>query len=119
MYVLPEHVNAVQEFVLSLGQTLYKYPAPESAVDAFLQPEELDIPNISDDDSLDSPDSVELVSFFADMSTSTARSREQVSASIPQLTPSAVGSSISPHMSMNKYYCIVVGKKTGVFWDEW
>ena len=116
VYVLPEHVNAVQQFVLSLGQTLYKFPAPESADDDFLQPEEMNLnnPKFSDDESLDS---VELVSFFSQMSTETSSSREHASPCPPQPTPSVVGSSSSPHMSMNKYYCILVGKKTGVFWD--
>lgn len=117
VYVLPEHVDAVQEFILSLGQTLHKFPAPESAAcEPFLQPEELNNPNLSDDDSLDS---VELVSIFSQMSTSPSSSREHASACIPQPTPSAVGSSTSPRMSMNKYYCILIGKKTGVFWDQW
>jgi hypothetical protein len=114
VYVLPEHVNAVQEFVLSLSPTLYNFPAPESAVDPLLQPEGLNNPNISDDDSLDS---VELVSFFSQMSTSS--SIEEASGCTPPPTPSAVGSSSSPHMSLNRYYCILIGKKTGVFWDQW
>jgi hypothetical protein len=119
VYVLPEHVNAVQEFVLrlSLGQTLYKFPAPESAGDPFLQPEELDNSNFSDDDS---SDSVELVSIFSQMSTSTSSPRDHASASacISQPTSSAVASPFS-QMRMNKYYSILIGKKTGVFWDQW
>lgn len=138
VYVLPEHLNTVQEFVLSLGQPLF--PAPELDCDPFLQPEELNH-NSSDGDM--SSGSVELVSFFSQMSTSSLTSSTPAASSsgnrasafspgfsapassIPSASYVPLASSTSPqcpqtlHTSMNRYYCILIGKKTGVFWDKW
>jgi hypothetical protein len=132
VYVLPEHVNAVQEFVLSLGQTIF--PPPDLDRDPS---EELvfDDHNSSDGDV---SDSVELTSVFSRMSTSSGLTPSTPAASssgnrasaftsgfsapaLPITSASYVplASSQTPDTSMNKYYCILIGKKTGVFWEKW
>jgi hypothetical protein len=141
VYVLPEHLKAVQAFILSLGQTLAAPESERANCDPFLQPEELDGANSSDSDN-----SVELVSLSSWMSISNISTPSSLSTSnistpsasslrnrapafttkfsarapaIPSAGDILLGSSTSPHMRINKYYSILIGKKTGVFWDQW
>jgi hypothetical protein len=125
VYVLPENLNAVQRFDLSLGQPIF--PAPESDYHPFLHPQNPDSSS-EIDLSDESSDSVELVSLFPLLSTSTTLSISTPGASSRNRAP-AVPTAFSPQVSpvpsasactsIRKYYVVLVGKKTGVFWEEW
>jgi hypothetical protein len=125
VYVLPEHLRQVQQFVLSLGQPIFSSPTMED----YFQPEALNTDNLSDVNCSDeSSDPLELVSGFSSLSTSASndyvRSTPSASTTVRSI-PAFVSTSTqdspipSPTKPLNRYYSILVGKKTGVFWDEW
>ena len=61
-----------------------------------------------------------LATSFTQLSTSDGSS--QVSsrqASFPVRRPTVVQPDTSPRKSLKKYYVVTIGKRTGVFWEEW
>lgn len=133
VYVLPENLCRVQQFVLSLGQPIFS--APTVDVCPSLQPEEVNAPNSPEQSS----DFQELTSGFSTLSVSTSSgyvssTPPALSSSHPSSTPAFGPISSIPSISHiplcaspspriptkgNRYYTVVVGKKTGVFWDKW
>lgn len=142
VYVLPENLHAVQEFVLSLGQPILS--PPPIGQDPVVQSEGF-VPHLGSDgaDDLDQHDSTDETT--DDLEFSSALSQLSISRQSVPSTPSAsrhhsptfssgllsqaspitpagyISShlSFSPHKSSKKYYAVVIGKKAGVFWDEW
>lgn len=130
VYVLPENLCQVQQFVLSLGQPIVSGPI----MDCYFPPEATNADNLSDVNCSDeSSDPLELISVFSSLSTSTPSDHGQSSpsasttfvstsaqdSSIPSISHIPLHSSASPTKPLNRYYSVLVGKKTGVFWDEW
>lgn len=160
VYVYPEHLAAVQQFLLALGQPLILDPARHDEPPAQL--EEVDAPvsplselqGAGDFDGGYSPDK----SFEHELSMTSSLSRVSLSSSYVSSTPSNSGSThrsrlftsnsssrtspnpaarhsrmeslpintvpSSAHQAASqnqnlKYYCVTIGKKTGIFWDEW
>ena len=84
VYVLPENLDAVHQFVLSLSQPIF--PAPESDYHPFLHPQSPDSP-FEIDLSDESLDSVVLTSIFSRLSTSTTLSTSTLGASTRNHAP--------------------------------
>lgn len=143
VYVYPEHLATVQQFLLALGQPLILNPAGNGEIPT--EPEDAEVPDsplsefrgAGGFDGRDSPEESEygltssmsrlsLSSSYMSSIPSTASSTRRLftsSHASPTRTTrqiSTVPSSLhqaSP--SSNKYYTVTIGKKTGVFWDEW
>ena len=130
IYVLPEHLCQVQQFVLSLGQPIVLCPT----MDAYFQHKSSNADYFSDVScSYESSDPLDLISAFSSLSTSTSSDYVQLTPSasttfvatsaqdlpIPSISHIPLHSSASPTKQSNRYYSILIGKKTGVFWDEW
>ena len=149
VYVYPEHLAAIQQFMLALSQPLVLEPAGNAVFPA--KPKEVDVPvsPLSEFQGLDglgggySPDESEY-------ELTSSMSRLSLSSSYISLTPCTSSSTCHSHLftpscasptpaachspmaintvpftshwvspSKNKYYSATIGKKIGVFWDEW
>ena len=148
VYVYPEHLATVCQFLLALGQPLVLDPAengdfpPEPEVDVLASPLSefqgaggLDggyAPNESEHALTSSMSRLSLASSYIPSTpgaaSSTRRShlfsssygsptRAARHSPLPINTVPPLSQQTSP--SKNKYYSVTIGKKTGVFWDEW
>jgi len=152
VYVYLEHLVAIQQFLLSLGQPLVLDPAGNSDFPA--EPEDVDVPvsplsefqgaggfngGYSPDESeyemTSSMSCLSLSSSYILLTPSTASSTRHshlFTSPCVSPTPAAHYSPMAPlpintvpslsHQafpSKKKYYTVTIGKKTGMFWDEW
>lgn len=131
VYVLPENLCRVQQYVLSLGQPIFSGPTVDYC--PSLQPEEVNALNSPEINSSEQRSNIqELISGVSTLSVSTPSS--YVSSISPvssshHPTLAFVSSSSIPSISNipfspsatkgNRYYTVLIGKKTGVFWDKW
>jgi hypothetical protein len=148
VYVYPEHLAAIQQFLLTLGQPLVLGP------DLAAEPEEVDVPasplsefqgaggfdggysrDESEHDLTSSMSRLSLSSSYISLTPSTGSStrRSHLFTSSRASPPSAARHSPAVSLQINtvpslsrqasptkkKYYSVTIGKKTGVFWDEW
>jgi hypothetical protein len=127
VYVLPENLCRVQQYVLSLGQPIFSGPTVDYCPSSSLQPEEVNALNSPEINSSEQRSNIqELISGVSTLSVSTPSSY------VSSISP--VSSSHHPTLAFvsisnipfspsatkgNRYYTVLIGKKTGVFWDKW